>query len=151
MIWSTLIHRNYLQCPISNCKDFNSLIGKRICVWYSDTVISVIAMNQRRTRNDRYSVSDHNSHLKDGIVHQTVAPHGSCPGPHSLHPQRTSRARLLQVSEWLVQSFLQEVQEEHQEQFRPVQLQSQHAGHLCVFNSVRHEKDILVLKTLTRQ
>ena len=38
------------------------------------------------------------------------------------------------------------MQEEHQEQFSPVQLQPGHGGQLGVFNSVRHEKDILVLK-----
>ena len=40
------------------------------------------------------------------------------------------------------------MQEEHQEQFCPVQLQPQHAGDLTVFNALCHEKDILVLKTL---
>ena len=98
-----------------------------------------------------YFVSDHNSNLKDGFVHQTAPRHDPCLGAHSLHPQRTSRPWLLQVSEWLVQSFLQEVQEEHQEQFGPVQLQPQYAGHLAVFNAVCNEKDILVFNTLKHQ
>ena len=43
------------------------------------------------------------------------------------------------------------MQEEHQEQFGPVQLQPQYAGHLAVFNAVCYEKDILVFNILKHQ